>query len=342
MRLVPIVSRLKTGAEIHELGIGGGKGDLDQVHELEIADATEVDRLNELCERVLHGQNEVGSVLKLIEKATAQEQHAKRIRLDAEAVLQKMDTGNGEASGKISLQELVELLAQQQSRKGQASQPGNPPRWHSPVLPNEIRFPYSRHSSYQELCDLISVLRPKDLVPCTVPTLRNWGPHLSMRALFGHLCSGNIFAHDESMLELYHSLQIKLSNNNNNHHNKRRKTEQRHSSEDGMSTTDDETDHGIENIKTHLSRSCPVSTNHSENTSQHAVAVLNPQPRHAISNLATNAPPLGGVVVSSFAQASRPSIPKEATHAAKFTENSTQQNGNGLTHASETESDEEL
>lgn len=39
-------------------------------------------------------------------------------------------------------------------------------------LTNRIRFPYSRHSSYGELCYLVSELKPRDIWPCTVDTIR--------------------------------------------------------------------------------------------------------------------------------------------------------------------------
>ena len=39
-------------------------------------------------------------------------------------------------------------------------------------LTNRIRFPYSRHSSYGELCHLVAELKPKDIWPCTVDTVR--------------------------------------------------------------------------------------------------------------------------------------------------------------------------
>lgn len=35
-------------------------------------------------------------------------------------------------------------------------------------LPKVIYFPYSRHSSYGELCHLLDVLKPLDVWPCTV------------------------------------------------------------------------------------------------------------------------------------------------------------------------------
>jgi DNA cross-link repair 1C protein len=36
------------------------------------------------------------------------------------------------------------------------------------ALPDVIRFPYSRHSSYEELCNLIDAFKPADIWPCTV------------------------------------------------------------------------------------------------------------------------------------------------------------------------------
>lgn len=36
------------------------------------------------------------------------------------------------------------------------------------VLPKTITFPYSRHASYPELCDLVSAFKPRDVWPCTV------------------------------------------------------------------------------------------------------------------------------------------------------------------------------
>ena len=43
----------------------------------------------------------------------------------------------------------------------------------SKSLPRTICFPYSRHSSYRELCHLVEIFRPKDIWPCTVDP-ENW------------------------------------------------------------------------------------------------------------------------------------------------------------------------
>ena len=35
-------------------------------------------------------------------------------------------------------------------------------------LPKTITFPYSRHSSYAELCHFVSIFKPGEVFPCTV------------------------------------------------------------------------------------------------------------------------------------------------------------------------------
>lgn len=49
-------------------------------------------------------------------------------------------------------------------------------------LPRVITFPYSRHSSYFELCHLVRVFNPMDVYPCTVDE-KNW--HEGRVTLFG-------------------------------------------------------------------------------------------------------------------------------------------------------------
>ncbi|KAL4751278.1 hypothetical protein BDW72DRAFT_203236 [Aspergillus terricola var. indicus] len=68
-------------------------------------------------------------------------------------------------------------------------------------LPRTIRFPYSRHSSYAELCELVKVFKPRDIHPCTVDHL-DWCEDVSMESLFGHLCSDNKFVHDQYMRDM--------------------------------------------------------------------------------------------------------------------------------------------
>lgn len=87
-------------------------------------------------------------------------------------------------------------------------------------LPRTIRFPYSRHSSYPELCDLVKAFRPLDVWPCTVNP-KEWKREgqifstlsafltdtreilgQSIASLFGRYCSGTIFSYDDVLMQL--------------------------------------------------------------------------------------------------------------------------------------------
>jgi DNA cross-link repair 1C protein len=46
--ITPIVTRHRTGVDIPEVGVGGGKGDLYQLHELELPDEITVQKLEAL------------------------------------------------------------------------------------------------------------------------------------------------------------------------------------------------------------------------------------------------------------------------------------------------------
>lgn len=69
-------------------------------------------------------------------------------------------------------------------------------------LPNVITFPYSRHSSYEELCHLVEAFNPKDVWPCTVSPGEWVQNDISIRKLFGAYSTGSIFRHDVFMESL--------------------------------------------------------------------------------------------------------------------------------------------
>lgn len=73
-------------------------------------------------------------------------------------------------------------------------------------LPLTITFPYSRHSSYHEQCDLLRKLRPRDVWPCTFNPDRWFDrgePIITIDDLFGRYCSGDTFRHDVEAAEKY-------------------------------------------------------------------------------------------------------------------------------------------
>ncbi|KAK0124050.1 hypothetical protein ONS95_009036 [Cadophora gregata] len=69
----------------------------------------------------------------------------------------------------------------------------------SQSLPKVITFPYSRHSSYEELCELLKIFKPKDVWPCTEDPYYWHEVGMSIKDLFGHECSEAIFRYDREM-----------------------------------------------------------------------------------------------------------------------------------------------
>lgn len=59
------------------------------------------------------------------------------------------------------------------------------------------------------MCHLVEVFNPIDVYPCTVNE-EKWNWNLSIRYLFGHLCSGDSFSHDNEMLTTHghHSMLL--------------------------------------------------------------------------------------------------------------------------------------
>ncbi|KAJ5036497.1 hypothetical protein NUH16_004372 [Penicillium rubens] len=177
--IVPIVNRTTGGAEIPEVGAGGGIGDLYQTHELELPDESALAELEKLCLKHVQDKEALSQVRSALLDAFRSRKKAL-----------SLDTYGVKDEGEISLKNLVTALSHGPSEASNGSSRRD--------LPNTIRFPYSRHSSYSELCELVAAFRPKDIHPCTVdPT--TWSEDVSIRRLFGHLCSGTDFSHDNHM-----------------------------------------------------------------------------------------------------------------------------------------------
>ena len=180
VHIIPIITRSK-GIEILELGAGGGKGDLDQKEELETGHPADMVRLLELCASSIEDPEILAKVHLLLRQAAEGDKGT----IDIDLQSQKQGPGGVIES---SLNSLVAVLSSHVSKNEETAQ----------TQGQTIRFPYSRHSSYTELRGLIRAFRPMGVYPCTVDT-DSWTPELSMRSLFGDLCSADNFHHDLEM-----------------------------------------------------------------------------------------------------------------------------------------------
>ncbi|KAJ5601015.1 DNA repair metallo-beta-lactamase [Penicillium lagena] len=185
--IVPIVNRTTEGAEIPEIGAGGGIGDLYQTHELELPDESSLEELEKLYLQQIHDEQLRQQLRTTLIKAF----HSKKKVLS-------LDEYGMKEEGDISLKKLVDLLSHGMSEKSSGAITLREPMAN---LPKTIRFPYSRHSSYDELCNFVAAFRPKDIHPCTVDE-STWTEDVSIRHLFGHLCTETQFSHDAHMREV--------------------------------------------------------------------------------------------------------------------------------------------
>ncbi|RDH33113.1 DNA repair protein [Aspergillus welwitschiae] len=190
----PIVTRTDDGLEMPEIGAGGGGGDLYQVHELELPDQSALEQLEKLCSERIHDKHALSQTRQALIDAFRSK--TKALSLDNYGMKDAHD---------LPLEDLVGILSRGRPDDDSASSEANQhtrlrDRQGNP-LPRIIHFPYSRHSSYSELCHLVSAFRPKDVYPCTVDPV-SWEEDVSMQTLFGHLCSATGFAHDQKMRDL--------------------------------------------------------------------------------------------------------------------------------------------
>lgn len=212
VRIVPIITRMSNGDEMHEMGIGGGKGDLDRINELDISDSSTLVALMHHCATRIHNREDLLRVNAFLLKAC---QRSQRLQLEEE---------------KMSLDELVDMLVRVSASTADNTQQEFVATDQA-ALPKTITFPYSRHSSYSELCALVKAFRPRDVYACTVDE-QSWAPDVSMESLFGHLCSAKIFAHDMEMIEVCsRNQQCASSNSQSQQHLDTQRTESQETQE---------------------------------------------------------------------------------------------------------------
>ncbi|KNG82339.1 DNA repair protein [Aspergillus nomiae NRRL 13137] len=268
--IIPIVSRTNDGSEIPEIGAGGGGGDLYQIHELEIPNELALEQLEKLClERIHDSQTLLETREALIE---AFKSKSKALQLDSYGMKDDHD---------IPLENLVNILSRRRfhGKDWSNNNRGSTGRYDTlgNSLPTVIHFPYSRHSSYAELCELVSAFKPKDIYPCTVDPL-TWDEDVSIQSLFGHLCSGTEFAHDHHMRDMLENDEDLRSRKRARYEEPTSQSSQLSSKLDSMARTPMDVSTSNPDDDTSLDRGAPDHTNSQPDTTSSQVETQ-PQPR---------------------------------------------------------------
>lgn len=108
IRITPIVTR-HAGIEYAELGAGGGHGDLDQIHELELNDLSAIGSLMELCSTRLSNQPELRSkVFEWLGKSV--KQGGRNVKIDTTAFFDALHEGDEEGVDELDSVPLDRLV----------------------------------------------------------------------------------------------------------------------------------------------------------------------------------------------------------------------------------------
>ncbi|KAL2020411.1 hypothetical protein VTK56DRAFT_8454 [Thermocarpiscus australiensis] len=186
----PIITRLPDGRDVAEIGVGGGGEDLEREAELDYLSPDDIESLLELCDadNIVDGLREAMRQFLLSIVASG-----RKLPLDLEL---SVFGENNVADLTKGLHAITKKLKMRDKLPSAKDADGR-------ALPNFIAFPYSRHSSYPELCHLVHTFKPRDVWPCTVDVPRWLLEGITIEGLFAQHCSGNKFRHDNLMLERF-------------------------------------------------------------------------------------------------------------------------------------------
>ncbi|POR36254.1 Protein artemis [Tolypocladium paradoxum] len=191
VRIQPIVARLPGGEKLVEAGVGGGGEDLEREAELAFPFQEDLLVLLELISSSdAISEAEQGAIRSILGSMVASGRSLS-LNLDASTFREGQSTDLQTALRTLSHRS--PSSAQQHTTSNNSTADG---------LPRVIQFPYSRHSSYPELCHLVKTFKPKDIWPCTVDPEQWVAEDISIKSLFGDCCSGQVFEHDLTMAAL--------------------------------------------------------------------------------------------------------------------------------------------
>ncbi|KAK4219877.1 beta-lactamase-like protein [Rhypophila decipiens] len=182
----PIVARLPDGQAMAEMGVGGGADDFQRDAELDYLSPEDIQSLLE----ILCDSDDLSDELKEAIRCQMIESVASGRKMTLDLDMSKFGDNN-----EVALQQALQAIANKAQfdiRKVSAE----------PGLPNTITFPYSRHSSYPELCDLVNIFKPRDVWPCTVHRSEWLREGKTIEGMFGQYCpGGELLRHDKLMEE---------------------------------------------------------------------------------------------------------------------------------------------
>ncbi|KAF9870873.1 DNA repair protein [Colletotrichum karsti] len=182
----PVIANFTNGAEMAEVGIGGGGDDLERDAVLDTLSITDVDAILALVEEQTELSQDSRTRLQTLLEIGAKTGRNMSLDLGISSFGDKNEAAIVDAFRSIGQKRQIEL----------GDNLPNAIQGSTQELPAKITFPYSRHSSYQELCDLVQIFRPQDIWPCTVNPADWIRDNITVRSLFGAFCSGDVFEHD--------------------------------------------------------------------------------------------------------------------------------------------------
>ncbi|KAJ4855696.1 beta-lactamase superfamily domain-containing protein [Trichoderma breve] len=245
IRIQPVVASFPDGGVIQEAGIGGGGEDLEREMELGISNQSDLEIFLKIIDALKNTTAEArGECARALTNALAS---GRDLQLNMSSSTE--DTHSTDLQRAMLSIINSQLMAIPARTKVERRSETN--------LPNVIRFPYSRHSSYAELCNLVNVFKPKDIWPCTFH-LETWQNNaMSIKSLFGKYCSGSIFAHDMRINNLVKEMKRHIHEEQNSQGASAQKPLELLASEDDDGTGENESQ------ETNASFTSVLSTHHS-------------------------------------------------------------------------------
>ncbi|KAL2060019.1 hypothetical protein VTL71DRAFT_9841 [Oculimacula yallundae] len=182
----PIVRRRSDGTEEAEPAVVQAGNDLSGCSQIEFDDNVDIDQL----------MNLFAGASDLVRQDVRQ--MLSKVLCTPGRVLSLAEFGLDEGIGDVSLSQVAKAIIDAVTERRDGS-PSSRVKETLQTLPRIITFPYSRHSSYEELCDLLKIFKPKDVWPCTEDPYHWHEVGLNVKELFGEYCSDEIFRYDREM-----------------------------------------------------------------------------------------------------------------------------------------------